>query len=63
MVEEKIAKMAPRQLLAAFEMFDDIEMKSRLMTATIKGLKSYKIDIRQFDMTQLSSLITLVTNY
>jgi hypothetical protein len=38
-------------------------MKSRLMTATIKGLKSYKIDIRLFDSTQLSQLITLVTNY
>ena len=44
-------------------MFDDSEMKSRLMTATIKGLKSYKIDIRAFDAIQLSTLITLVTNY
>lgn len=63
MVEEKIAKMAPRQLLTAFDMFDDSEMKSRLMTATIKGLKAYKIDIRGFDAIQLSTLITLVTNY
>ena len=61
MVEEKIAKMSPRQLLAAFDMFDDSEMKSRLMTATIKGLKAYKLDIRLFDSTQLSQLITLVT--
>lgn len=44
-------------------MFDDSEMKSRLMTATIKGLKAYKIDIRGFDAIQLSTLITLVTNY
>lgn len=51
MVEEKIAKMAPRQLLAAFDMFDDAEMKQRLMNATIKGLKAYKIDIRAFDAT------------
>ena len=61
MVEEKIAKMSPRQLLAAFDMFDDSEMKSRLMTATIKGLKAYKLDIRLFNSTQLSQLITLVT--
>jgi hypothetical protein len=51
MVEEKIAKMSPRQLLAAYDMFDDSEMKSRLMTATIKGLKTYKLDIRLFDST------------
>ena len=51
MVEEKIAKMAPRQLLAAFDMFEDAEMKQRLMNATIKGLKAYKIDIRAFDAT------------
>jgi hypothetical protein len=35
MVEERIAKMTPRQLLAAFDMFDDAEMKTRLMAATI----------------------------
>lgn len=63
MVEEKIAKMTPRQLLAAFDMFEDSEMKSRLMTATIKALKTYKLEIRQFDSTQLSQLITLVTSY
>jgi len=63
MVEEKIAKMSPRQLLAAFDMFDESEMKSRLMTATIKGLKAYKLDIRLFDSTQLSRLIALVTQY
>ena len=51
MVEEKIAKMTPRQLLAAFDMFEDAEMKQRLMNATIKGLKAYKIDIRAFDAT------------
>jgi len=35
MVEEKIAKMSPKQLLAAYDMFDDSEMKLRLMNATI----------------------------
>ena len=48
-MEEKIAKMSPKQLLASYEMFDDPEMKERLMNATIKGLKTYKIDIRTFD--------------
>ena len=46
MAEEKIGKMTPKQILAAFDMFDDQDMRQRLMAATITGLKSYKTDIR-----------------
>ena len=63
MAEEKIAKMSPKQILAAFDMFYDQDMRQRLMAATIKGLKSYKTDIRQFDIQQLAHLIELVAQY
>jgi uncharacterized membrane-anchored protein YjiN (DUF445 family) len=50
LVEEKISKMTPKQVLGAIELFEDDEMRKKLMHATIKALKELKIDIRAFSV-------------
>jgi|LakMenEpi03Aug12_release.lakeMendotaPanAssembly.Ray.scaffolds.fasta_scaffold3825057_1 hypothetical protein len=50
MVESKIHTLTPKQLMSAFGMFEDNEVKDRLMKATIDAFKTLKLDIRQFDI-------------
>jgi hypothetical protein len=46
MVESKIHTLTPKQLMSAFGMFEDKEVKDRLMKATIDAFKTLKLDIR-----------------
>lgn len=62
-IEERINKMTPKQLLAAFSIFDDDEVKDRLMYSAIEAFKSLQIDIRHFNMRELSTLIGLVAKH
>lgn len=50
MVEEKLNKMTPKQLIAAFGMFESDDVKDRLMEASIAAFKQMKIDIRLFEI-------------
>lgn len=52
--------MTPKQVLGAIELFEEEEMRKRLVHATIKALKELKIDIRAFSVLQLQQLIKLV---
>ena len=63
MVESKIHTLTPKQLMSAFGMFEDNEVKDRLMKATIDAFKTLKLDIRQFDIGQLAEFIGLVVKH
>jgi hypothetical protein len=63
MVEQNINTMSPKQLLAAFSMFEDDDIKDRIMSATLKAFKGLQLDIRKFDISQLSQIIKLVMKH
>ncbi len=63
LVEDKLTKMTPGQLLSAFRMFDNDDVKDRLMLVTIKALKAIQLDLRHFDAEQLTALILLVCKH
>ncbi len=44
-------------------MFEDDDVKDRIMVATLKAFKGLQLDIRKFDIEQLSQLIKLVVKH
>lgn len=63
MIEDKIHKMSPKQLIAAFSIFDDDQVMDRLMASAISAFKGLQIDIRHFNLQQLATMIQLVVKH
>lgn len=42
--------MSPKQLLGALEIFEDEDMKKKLMQSCIRAFKEVKTDIRAFNV-------------
>lgn len=44
-------------------MFEDDDIKDRIMVASLKAFKGLQIDIRKFDIQQLAEFIKLVMKH
>ena len=55
--------MNARSLIQAFDMFEDEDLRERLLLSALESLKQQKIDIRQLNLTQISKLVKLVGLY
>ena len=63
MIEATVDSMSAHSLIQAFDMFEDEDLRERLLLSALESLRQQKIDIRQLNLTQMSKLVKLVGLY